>query len=442
MLASDGIREQMRFGRSLRRRLKRSAHALWNASQRKSDPIEIIIASNRERLPHLVPIKMARMAISPFTFFRGAVPVMAADLALHPNSGIEAQICGDAHVRNLGAYAAPDGRLVFDLNDFDETIRGPWEWDLKRLAASLILAGREAGNAERTCREAVVACADIYRSLIATFCGMPRLDVAKYRIHGQFACKPGGSVLQRAERATPQHSLLKLTLVKGKSRAFREQPPVLTNLTHSKSAKVLRALIAYRKTLAPSIQHLLSFYRPVAVAFKIVGTGSVGTRDCVVLHAAGGDFRDPLFLQVKEALQSAYAPYVRSAEKLLNQGQRVVRGQRMMQFQSDLLLGWTSFAGSDFLVRQLNDHKASIGDDDMRGRGLSEYAVMCGQVLARSHARSGNPAVLAGYLGNSDRWDKALVRFAVDYADQTTRDHEAFRKAIRGGKIKASRPYL
>jgi uncharacterized protein (DUF2252 family) len=442
MLATAAISEQMQAGQRLRRRLKRSDHAKWDPSRRKKDPIEILLAANRERIADLVPIKMARMALSPFSFFRGTVPVMAADLSVYPNSSIAVQICGDAHVRNLGAYAGPDGRLIFDLNDFDETMLAPWEWDLKRLAASLILAGREAGNSERICRESVMACAASYRSQIARFCAMPRLEVAKYRIHGQFGCAPGSSVLQRAERATPAHSLLKLTVKKGKSRVFRQRKPVLINLPPSKSAKVLRALASYRDTLSPSSQHLLSFYRPVSVAFKMVGTGSVATYDYAVLCVSGGDFQDPLFLQVKQALQSAYAPYVNSPEKLMNQGERVARGQRLMQFQSDLLLGWTSIQGSDFLVRQLNDHKASVENSDLRGRGLAEYANMCGLVLARSHARSGNPAVLAGYLGNTNRWDKALEKFAVLYADQTTQDHEKFCKAIKSGKIRASQPYV
>lgn len=442
MLPSDSIRAQMQFGQGLRHRIKRSDHGAWKPSRRKQDPIEIIIASKHGKIPELVPIKMARMKMSPFAFFRGTVPVMAADLATQPNTGIPVQICGDAHVHNLGAYAGPDGRLVFDLNDFDETIRAPWEWDLKRLGASLVLAGREAGNAERICRDAVLTCGEAYRSKIAEFCWMSRLEVAKYRIHGQFSCKPGSSVLQRAERGTPQHSLLKLTVAKGKSRIFKERRPVLFNLGRRESAQVLHALKPYRDTLPPSSQHLLSFYVPVTVAFKVVGTGSVATRDYVVLHSAGTDFRDPLFLQVKQAIPSAYAPYVSSRDQPAHQGERVVRGQRMMQFQSDLLLGWTSFGGSEFLVRQLNDHKSSIEDEDLHGHGLAEYATMCGQVLARSHARSGNPAVLAGYLGAGDRCDKALAKFAFLYAEQTTADYEAFVKAIKAGQIKASKPYL
>lgn len=439
---TESLRNRTQFGRNLRRKLKRSGQSFWKASQRKHDPLEIILACNRERISELVPIKMARMVVSPFGYFRGNVPVMAADLATLPRTGIEVQICGDAHVRNLGAFAALDGRMIFDLNDFDETARGPWEWDVKRLVTSLVLAGRQARHSESSCREAVLTCVETYRLKMTEFSSMTRLELTKYRIHRQFLCKPGAFVLQRAERATPDHNLAKLTTGRGKSVAFKQNRPVMVPLAKATEAKVLRSLAQYRATLSPPSQLLLSFYRPVAVAFKIVGTGSVATHDYVVLHLSGEGAADPLFLQVKQALPSAYAPYLRSAKAPMNQGERVVRGQRMLQFQPDLLLGWCSFDGADYLVRQLNDHKGSIEDEDLAGNGLIEYAVMCGEVLARGHARSGDPAVLAGYIGNSGRLDRALVKFAVEYADQTTSDYENFKKAIRTGKIKASKPYL
>ena len=437
-----GIRERMEFGQMRRRKLKRSEQSRWEEKPRTHDPIEIILATNRERIQALVPIKMARMALSPFAFFRGDVGVMAADLATLPSTGIAVQICGDAHVRNLGAYAAPDGRLVFDINDFDETIRAPWEWDLRRLATSLVLAGREANNSDRACSQAVSTCAAVYRKKMAEFCSMTCLEMAKYRIHRQFFGKPANSVLQRAERATPAHSLAKLTSPRGKPRVFRERSPVLVHPSKSAARTVLAALRSYRETLSPSSQHLFDFYRPVDVAFKLVGIGSVGTQDYVILHFAGDGIADPLFLQVKQAVQSAYAPYLDSPEIALHQGERVVRGQRVSQFQSDLLLGWTSIDGTDYLVRQLNDHKASIADLDLEGEGLAEYATLCGEVLARGHARSGDPAVIAGYLGGNDRWDKALTKFSLRYADQSTKDYELFKQAIRSGKIKSTRAYL
>jgi uncharacterized protein (DUF2252 family) len=443
MIANNrGIRERIEFGQLQRRKLKRSDQARWEEKRRTHDPLSIILATNRERIPALVPIKMARMARSPFSFFRGDVAVMAADLATLPSTGIAVQICGDAHVRNLGAYAAPDGRLVFDINDFDETIRAPWEWDLRRLATSLVLSGREANNSDRECSQAVSSCASVYRRKMAEFCSMSSLEVAKYRIHRQFFGGPGASVLQRAEHASPAHNLARLTSARGTPRMFRERKPVLTHPPKAKAKGVLAALKAYRETLPPASQHLFDFYRPVDVAFKVVGTGSVGLHDYVVLHFAGDGVADPLFLQVKEAVQSAYAPYLNPPEMALHQGERVVQGQRFFQFQSDLLLGWTSIEGTEYMVRQLSDHKASISDQDLEGEGLHEYAMACGEVLARGHARSGDPAVIAGYLGTNDRWDKALAKFSLRYADQTTKDYELFKQTIRSGRIEAGRAYL
>jgi len=436
------IRERMEFGQLQRRKLKRSDQARWEETRRTHDPLSIIMATSRERIPALVPIKMARMARSPFSFFRGDVAVMATDLATLPSTGIAVQICGDAHVRNLGAYAAPDGRLVFDINDFDETIRAPWEWDLRRLTTSLVLSGREANNSDRECTQAVSTCASVYRRKMAEFCSMTSLEVAKYRIHRQFFGAPGSSVLQRAEHATPAHNLARLTSARGTPRMFRERKPILTHPPKAKAKGVLASLKAYRETLPPASQHLFDFYRPVDVSFKVVGTGSVGTHDYVVLHFAGDGVADPLFLQVKEAVQSAYAPYLNSPEMALHQGERVARGQRLFQFQSDLLLGWTSIEGTDYMVRQLGDHKASISDQDLEGEGLHEYATACGEVLARGHARSGDSAVIAGYLGTNDRWDKALAKFSLRYADQTTKDYELFKQAIRSGRITAGRAYL
>lgn len=443
MIAPDrSLQERLQFGQNLRKKLKRTDQSKWNENKRKRNPIEIILDVNRQRIPELVPVKMARMAVCPFSFFRGSVPVMAADLAILPATGIPVQICGDAHVRNLGAYAGPDGRLIFDINDFDETIRAPWEWDLKRLAASLVLAGREAGDSEHQCRDAVLTCARMYRTKMAEFSRMTCLEVHKYRIHRQFTGRTGVSVLQRAERATPEHTLAKLTVRHGAKRVFREVKPALTHPAKSRVKRVLQSIKPYRETLPGCSQAALDFYRPVDVAFKIVGTGSVATHDYVVLHLAGEGARDPLFLQIKEAVQSAYAPYVKSPETAMHQGQRVVHGQRMLQVQSDIMLGWTSIGAADYMVRQLSDHKASISDDDLKGAGLTEYAITCGEVLAKGHARSGDPAVLAGYLGGSDRWDKALAKFAFVYADQTTGDYEKFTAAIRSGKIRAGRTCL
>lgn len=440
--SNRGLRERIEFGQAQRRKLKRSDQSNWDPRKRKHDPLEIVRAVNRERIPELVPIKMARMSLSPFSFYRGSVQIMAADLASAPSTGIIVQICGDAHVRNLGAYAAPDGRLVFDINDFDETTRAPWEWDVKRLAASLILAGREAENSDAVCRDAVFACAGVYRKKMIEFSKMSCLQVARYRIHRGVLNTSCGTALERAERSTPLHTLEKLTVPSGKTRKFKLAKPVFTRPSKGRIKQVLIALRNYYPTLSSSSRHLLSFYRPTDVAFKIVGVGSVGCHDYVVLMFAGDGVADPLFLQIKEAFSPAYAAYIKSSQKFANQGERVIQGHRMLQFQSDILLGWTSLAGRDYLVRQLNDHKGSIENEDLHGAGLNEYATTCGEVLARGHARSGDPAVLSGYLGTNDRWDRALAKFAVLYAEQTSKDYEAFKKAIRAGKLPASKPYM
>ena len=435
----SGQDESKQVGLSCRERLKRSEQSKWDVGRRLHDPVEVLIAANKGRIPELLPIKMGRMAASPFGFFRGAVPLMAADLATLPVTKIEAQICGDAHVRNMGCFATPDGRLVFDVNDFDETVWGPWEWDVKRLATSLILAGREAGNSDRLCQQSVQLLMRSYREAMLRFAKLPRLDMARMRVHRLLEGDPVRSVLHKAARATPLQNLEKLTaLRRDGSRIFKEAKPFLTRVVNPLSTTILRALGSYRKTLAPERQHVLSFYRPADIAFKVVGTGSVATHDYVVLHFGNGS-RDTLFLQVKEEPPSAYAPYLRNANSVGNQGQRVVEGQRRMQTQSDLLLGWTRFGGRDYLVRQLSDHKASIDNEDLHGKGILLYAHTSGEILAKGHARSGDPCVLAAYIGSGAKLDKAIEKFAIAYADQMTLDYERFRDSIRNGRIKASR---
>jgi len=426
------------YGQSRRRILKRSEQSVWDPSRRSHDPVEVILSANKDRLSGLLPIKMARMAASPFGFFRGSVPLMAVDLALLPATGIEVQICGDAHVRNLGAFAAPDGRLVFDINDFDETIRAPWEWDVKRMSASLVLAGREAGNAERLCKESVLEFARSYRGLMLQFSSMAAVEVARYRIHRPFEGAAGLAVLRKAERATPLHSLERMTrTAAGGKRVFRTIKPVLTHPSRHTVKQVLRSLGSYRETLPPERQHVLDFYRPEDVAFKIVGTGSVGTRDYIVL-CFGNGIADPLFLQIKEEPPSGYTPYVKS-HPAKHQGERVVFGQRRMQTHSDILLGWTSIAGRDYLVRQLADHKGCIEDADLKDVGLIQYARTCGEVLAKGHARSGDACALAGYLGERNIFDQAIAKFAASYADQTVKDYQCFKRAIRRGRVKIAR---
>jgi uncharacterized protein (DUF2252 family) len=374
------------------------------------------------------------MAASPFGYFRGSVPIMAADLAKLPRSGIMTQICGDAHLRNLGAFAGLEGSLIFDVNDFDETIHGPWEWDVKRMAASIVLAGREALHTDRGCKEAVLVFARQYRAAMREFSQMSLIDLARYQVHRHIRVSPVLSVLRKAERSTPLHNREKLTELRNGRYYFREQKPLQYHISRSTAAEVVQSLQAYSTTLLPERRHFFSEYHVADVAFRVVGTGSVGVHDYIVLLFAGSS-DDPLFMQIKEEIPSAYAHYLPRTIATMHEGQRVAEGARAMQVQSDIFLGWTSLEGRDFLVRQLRDHKASIEDEDLEGEGLLQYARVCGELLAKGHARSGDPCVLYGYLGNSQKFDKAMAKLGVDYADQSTRDYEQFARAVRTGKL-------
>jgi uncharacterized protein (DUF2252 family) len=424
--------ERRALGQARRKQVRRQDHARWDAKLRRHDPVALVAESMRGRVPGLVGLKYERMLASPFGFFRGAVPVMAADLALLPHTGIVNQICGDAHVRNLGAFAAPDGRLLFDINDFDETIRGPFEWDLKRLAASLVLAARETCAPNEKARDgekAVLQFVASYRKLVDTLARMPVVEVARYQVHRLQRITPVSEALMKAERATPMHTLDALTAETKKGRMFKDEPPLLKRLTPQQARPVLASLKTYRESLLPERQHFLAQYRPLDVAFKVVGTGSVGLRDYLV-YLEGNGPRDPLFLQIKEEPGSAYAPYLPGAIGTTgHQGKRTAEGQRAMQFQSDPFLGWTTIASRDYLVRQLNDHKGSIAIDDLAGQGLVDYAQMCGELLARGHARSGDACVISGYLGSGTRFAAALVEFAEAYADQTEKDWKELKRS-------------
>ena len=422
--------ERRAFGQSRRKQVARQKQNQWRVADRQTDPIDALAASSVGRVPALMKIKWERMAASPFGFFRGAVPVMAADLAVLPHTGIFTQLCGDAHVRNLGAYAAPDGRLVFDINDFDETVRGPFEWDVKRLATSIVLAGREAGSKHSACAAATAVLLKSYCESIHMFARMPVLDVARFQVHRLKRNAPVSAVLAKAERATPQANLAKLTeQQKGSAhRIFVEHKPLQYRLRAAKARNVLDSLSLYRGTLLPERQHFFDQYRALDVAFRVVGTGSVGLRDYVV-YLEGNGSEDPLFLQIKEEPGSAYAPYLGELGLPQHQGRRVAQGQRAMQFQSDLLLGWTSIDHRQYLVRQLNNYKGSVAIEELQGAGLMQYAEICGELLARGHARSGDPLALDGYIGNSDRFVEAIGTFAVDYADQTELDYVAFLKS-------------
>jgi uncharacterized protein (DUF2252 family) len=422
-----------RAGRAQRGQLSRAD--LAKVAKRKFDPLHVLREACTGRLAQLLPVKFKLMSGSPFVFYRGAVEVMAADLAAGRATGIEVQMCGDAHVKNFGFFATPGSDIILDVNDFDETWRGPWEWDVKRMATSIILAGREAGDSESRCKEAALVFTEQYCAWIRRFAALTTLEVARHRITRDFRDPIMHAALEKAERDTPATSLQKLTKKTKDRRRFRPQENVLWEVEGKTKQAVLEALKQYRQTLSPDHQFLFDRYHAVDVGFKVVGTGSVGTRDYVVL-LFGFDEDDPLFLQIKEEPPSAYADYIKDATAPAHQGERVVRGQRMLQVFSDLLLGWCSIAGSDYLVRQLNDHKSSIDPNELSGKRLIEYGRVCAELLAKGHARSGDPVMLATYLGRSDKAPYALQRFAVRYADQVEADYNAFRKALKRGELK------
>jgi len=438
--------ERRRAGALCRHRVSRVSQGRFDPTARKFDPVDLMKAAHKQRIPELLPLKNARMSISPFTFFRGAAPLMAADLAALPRTGLNAQICGDAHVQNLGAFGGEQqSGMVFDINDFDETIRGPWEWDVKRMAASLVLAGREAPNSERQCRDAVREFARKYRESMWMLSELPVIELARFLVMRDLKVSPVRLVLRKAERATPLVSLKKLTERKNGSFIFREARDgpfgVKTQyrVSESTAKKVLASFPEYLRSLPPERRHFFTQYHPADVAFRISGTGSVGTRGYVVLMF-GGALEDPMFLQLKQELPSVYAPYLPKNLPPKHHGQRVAEGVRRMLVQHDIFVGWTTIDSLPYMVRQLRDHKAGIDATDLQGNGLVQYADVCGELLAKGHARSGDPCTISGYLGTTDRFDKALVRFAVDYADQGTRDFEQWLKAIREGKIKATEP--
>ena len=434
------VEERRGLGRRARERVPRSSQAVWKAAANRPDPVVLLQETNAERLAELIPIKNARMSVSPFAFFRGSAPLMAADLAGVPKTGLFAQICGDAHVQNVGAFAAADGHLVFDLNDFDETIPGPWEWDLKRFAASLVLAGREAGNRERVCADAAREFVRSYREAIRRFADMTFLEIVRYEVRRFLGSGPAHVALARAERASPLHTLDRLTRPdRSVGRRFHDAPPVLRHVPERVARAVIGSLRSYRDTLGPDRQLALDVYRPADVAFKIVGTGSVGTRDYVVLLFGNGP-SDPLILQVKEELPSCYHAHLASVPPFPHQGRRVAEGQHRMQSATDAFLGWTSLGGRDYVVRQLADHKAKIDVADLKGSALERFALVSGEILAKAHARTGDAAAIAAYCGRSDRLDRAIGKFALAYADQTEADYGLFRKAIRSGTLKAASP--
>ena len=413
--------------------MRRSELGNVGLKKKTRDPLQLLLASAKDRLPSLLPVKYARMSISPFAFFRGAVSIMAADLAGQRNTGITVQLCGDAHLQNMGCFAAPDGSLVFDINDFDETISGPWEWDVKRMATSIILAGRESGHARPERHRAAEIFVGSYCAYIEEFADQPILTSARHQIHRMGKIAPISAALQQAERARPLDLLKRYTEAGKRGFYFKTIANSLWHVQGKERQKVVASLPVYKKSLHPAHLHLFSFFAPIDVGFKVVGTGSVGLRDYVVLMTGNGKC-DPLFLQIKQELRSAYAPYL-GVTADSHEGQRVAEGQTKLQPLSDLLLGWTTIGDHHYLVRQLNDHKGSIDIQALKGDGLSSLAAVAGEILARGHARSGDPLVIKGYIGIPDKLSKAFVKYAVDYADLTEADFDLFQKAIKNEQI-------
>jgi uncharacterized protein (DUF2252 family) len=458
----EARKEREARGKAARSKAPRSGNAVWEAPAGRADPVELLQREAESSDQELVPIRFGRMLESPFTFFRGSAALMAADLAATPNSGLTAQLCGDAHLSNFGGFASPDRDLVFDINDFDETLPGPWEWDLKRLAASIEIAGRDLGLSGKQRRSAVRATAGEYRKTMRGFAGMTNLEVWYSRLNEDTILKRWGDRATAKRRTQAQKRMAKarskdslrafsrLThMVDGEPRIISD-PPLISPIEEwmpkadlPRADEQMRTLLAsYRKTLSGGARGLLDGYRYVHVARKVVGVGSVGSRALIVL-LIGIDDRDPLFLQVKEASTSVLEPHLKKS-RFKAHGQRVIEGQWLMQAASDSFLGWLKATGvdgvdRDFYVRQLWDWKVSAEVDGMAPSDLAAYGEMCGWTLARAHARSSDRVALAAYLGGGDAIDRALPDFAKTYADQNERDYELMAEAAGSGRVKAEK---
>ena len=447
--------ERAARGKAARADVPRKVHGEWEPAQIRPDPVDLLEQQGATRVPELVPIRYGRMLVSPFTFFRGAAFLMAADLAGSPRTGLHAQLCGDAHLSNFGGYAAPDRGLVFDINDFDETLPGPFEWDVKRLVASFAVAGRDRGFDERQRQAINLAVSAAYRQAMAAFASMRTMDVWYTRIDveelmNRAALEVGAKAMTRFEKnvakARTRDSLAafaKLTELADGEPRIRNNAPLIVRVEELpggvEALEAQRALIRqYRRTLPGDRRHLLERFRLVDTARKVVGVGSVGTRAYILLFL-GRDDRDPLFLQMKEAQSSVLEPFL-GKTRYRNLGQRVVEGQRLMQAASDMMLGWIHAVGldgleRDFYIRQLWDSKGSAQVELMEPKTMEAYARLCGQTLARAHARSGDSVAISSYLGTSDVFDRALAAFAEVYADQTERDYEGLKAAADSGRI-------
>ncbi|MCP2336325.1 DUF2252 domain-containing protein [Actinomadura rupiterrae] len=431
-------RDEYAAGKALRKRVKRSAHADWTPPADRRDPAAAIFAQDADRLPDLVPIRHERMAAGAFPFLRGAAAVMAGDLAATPSTGLRVQACGDAHLLNFGLYASPERILVFDVNDFDETLPGPWEWDVKRLAASLAVAAREQGFGDKDARRTARKAATAYRERMRELAGMSNLaafytmtkaaDVYKL-IKKKGARKQARKLFHHSRGRGNLQAVEKLTRREGGSLRIVDQPPLVEHAgAFDAAGLVKRSLRDYAGTLPEDVATLLDRYRYMDAARKVVGVGSVGTR-CFVVVLQGRDADDPLVLQVKQAMRSVLEPYL-SPSAYPDQGRRVVAGQRLLQSVSDVFLGWSADGAHDYYWRQLRDMKGSVDVTSMNEYGLGLYARLCGGTLAVAHANTGPRLRIAGYLGRSDTFDDAIADFAMAYADQNDKDYAVFKSAV------------
>ncbi|MGW6131434.1 DUF2252 domain-containing protein [Cellulomonas sp. NPDC055163] len=439
--------ERFALGKSLREQVPRRALAQWSAPADRPDPVELIRRSHEGRLAELVPIRVARMLASPYGFLRGTAIVMAHDVAGLPATGITPVVCGDAHLGNFGFYASPEGELVIDLNDFDEAHPGAWEWDLRRLVASIWVAGRENAASEEKCADAVASCVSAYRSEVRFLAGQPlllrsynRLDVE--RMHDSASDKTLRAEIVRAARRarsrTSDRALPRFTREHEGRRQIVDQPPLITRVPEPDAEHLAAALDDYLDTLAPHWRRVLGGYTLVDLAHKVVGVGSVGLRAYVAL-LEGSDPDDVLFLQLKQARRSVLAPFVHGDSAWhTHQGQRVVEYQQALQTVSDPLLGWTTVGERQYYVRQFRNMKGTVPLDAIDGTALADYAGIVGHLLAKGHARTSGASMIAGYAGRSDRLDRAVVAFARAYADQTEADHAALVRAVRRGELPAT----
>jgi uncharacterized protein (DUF2252 family) len=450
------VSEPAARGKRARKEVPRSSHRDWSPAADRLAPKEILAEQDRTRVPELVPIRYGRMLVSPFTFYRGAAAVMAADLGGLPHSGLEAQLCGDAHLSNFGVFEAPDRRLVFDVNDFDETLRGPFEWDVKRLAASFAVAGRDRGFSDRERRTITVTMLREYREAMRRFATMRDLDVWYSRLEIDEFVRQWGSALgkkrvkalqEEAAKARQKDSLRALTRLsrrEGDKHRIVSDPPLIVPIEEMGVAEeriepmLERLLTIYRRTLDADRRVLAARYRYAHAAHKVVGVGSVGSRAWIIL-LLGRDDDDPLFLQAKEAQRSVLEPYAGKCP-FDNQGRRVVEGQRVMQAAGDVFLGWLRAKGldeqqRDFYVRQLWDGKRSADVELMEPDSLANYGRVCGWTLARGHARSGDRIAIASYLGGGTTFDEAVADFAESYAEQNERDYESLQDEVKAGRL-------